>query len=499
MQKKILIVDDDKSLHEFFEVLLRQVSLTCAFSFELKFCEFQQASHVIRKKKFDLVFLDSDAPGGEEWSSFIKEVKALYPSAVVVLCSGVDRAKAALQAVERGAYTYMVKPFSATEVKASLIKIFSALPPLPGGDSPVGISAENSKTPGTGAPGFFSPVVDVPEVLSPVMKKVLKDIQQVSSSSASVLITGESGTGKEIVARLLHQRSQVKNNIFVPVNCGAIPEGLMESEMFGHRKGAFTGAVVDKVGVFELACGGTLFLDEIAELPLSLQPKLLRALQEKTIRPVGDTADRKVHVRLICATNKNLTDQIDQGLFRQDLLYRINVVHVHLPPLRERKEDILNLVEHFVQKHSRKTPPPKWPLEVRKAFLEYHYPGNIRELENLIERLLVLNNNVSPCDVRALFKTAEPALQTGGQGEGVHSQQPLSLGNVPSFSEKGMDLEKEVSCLEKNLMVQALKQTGGLRGPAAKLLGLSERAFAYRLKKYKLQDKSFSSSLSQVS
>lgn len=302
-------------------------------------------------------------------------------------------------------------------------------------------------------------------------------IDRVAPSDASVLICGESGTGKELIARGIHERSRRANRPFVAINCGAIPENLIESELFGHKKGSFTGAVADKPGLFREAEGGTIFLDEIGELPLHLQSKLLRVLQERSLRAVGDTKDAAVDVRIVAATNRDLKQEVAGGRFRDDLYYRLNVVQITVPPLRERKEDIPLLVKHFV---TRATAPgaavPQISPEALQALTGYNFPGNIRELENLIERALVLGGNAIlanhlPDELLKRSADANPALLAKAVKE-------TSITILP------INLEHELERLERHYLNKALEQSQGLKKEAARLLGLNFRSFRYRLKKY---------------
>jgi two-component system response regulator PilR (NtrC family) len=304
---------------------------------------------------------------------------------------------------------------------------------------------------------------------SEAMRRVFELIEKVAAARTTVLITGESGVGKELVARAVHARSPRAQAPFVPVNCGAIPEGLIESELFGHAKGAFTGAQGAKQGLFEAAQAGTLFLDEIGELPASLQVKLLRAIQERSIRRVGESADVEVDVRLVAATNRDLAAEVKAGRFREDLYYRLNVVQVRVPPLRERREDILPLAEHFLQRfaaeHGR--PQPRFSADAKRRLDEYWFPGNVRELENLVERAVALSSGeeVTVDALPAILRGATPALSPDG---------PLP---------EGFSLEDYLQGIERQLIDRALTEAGGVKKDAAARLGLTFRQFRHRLKK----------------
>ncbi len=307
---------------------------------------------------------------------------------------------------------------------------------------------------------------------------------------SNILITGESGTGKEVVARFIHQLSALKDKPFVAVNCGAIPDTLIESELFGHKKGSFTGAIEERKGFFELAHTGTLFLDEIGELSLAVQPKLLRALQEKVIRKVGAVKDQQIDVRLIAATNRDLESMVKEGLFREDLFYRLNVMRFHVPPLRQRKQDILPLVKHFLKQYKKGYHDNDGFLSpsVVQAFEDYNYPGNVRELENAVERMLVLgkDNLQNPNDIACM-------LRSGGIKGTIQDSEKIKdntcqsgLMQIP-LPEEGINLEKVLNNLEKDVLERALKRVQGRRLEACSLLGLSTRALRYRLQKYKLE------------
>lgn len=310
---------------------------------------------------------------------------------------------------------------------------------------------------------------------SPLFQKVIDLVERVAPSDATVLINGESGTGKELVARAIHQQSRWSSGPFVPVNCGAIPESLIESELFGHKKGAFTGAIADHLGYFREANNGTLFLDEIGELPLSVQAKLLRVLQERVVRPVGGSADVGVNARIITATNKNLKRESDAGRFREDLYYRINVVNITLPPLRERREDLPLLISHFLEQTRRNgQPPAELASETLRFLVSYSYPGNIRELENIIERATVLGGSL------ILPEHLPESVISGGGGRS------------PLLSETGVielpcALDGILSAIEKEYLLAALEKSGGSRREAAHLLGVNLRSLRYRIQKFGLE------------
>lgn len=330
---------------------------------------------------------------------------------------------------------------------------------------------------------------------STAIKDLLEMIRRVASSKTSILIYGESGTGKELVARMIHEVSSIKERPFVPVNCGAIPETLIESEMFGHKKGSFTGASHEKMGLFEAASGGTLFLDEIGELSLSMQVKLLRALQERTIRKVGGTDDIKVDVRIVAATNRNLEEAIQKDKFREDLFYRINVISINTPSLRERKSDIPLLAEYFLTRaveRSRKSFSKLEP-EVYKALEAYDWPGNVRELENVIERAVALESastitmHSMPHSIELCYQELnEKKLSPNSALRSAKMETPLIL-PAADFSQGNIDLDKILVDVERSYLLKALEHVKGTKKNAAKLLGLTFRSLRYRLKKQGLE------------
>ena len=313
------------------------------------------------------------------------------------------------------------------------------------------------------------------------MRKLYSLIERVASTKTNVLITGASGTGKEMIARTVHAQGDRSGGAFVPVNCGAIPENLVESELFGHVKGAFTGAVANKEGLFELANGGTLFLDEVGELPLAAQVKLLRALQERTIRRVGGSVDIHVDVRIIAATNRILEDLLEEGSFREDLYYRLNVIELRVPPLRERPADIPLLADHFLEKYNRELGRDitKISGEAMERLKAYGFPGNVRELENIIERAVALETNdvilseTLPLGTRSDLVGAETSVRP-------HVPDEIPVG--------GFDLDAMVAEYEKDIILRVLDHTGGIKKRAAEALGVSFRSLRYRLEKFGMND-----------
>jgi two-component system response regulator PilR (NtrC family) len=331
---------------------------------------------------------------------------------------------------------------------------------------------------------------------APVVKELLDMIRRVAPSRTNVLIIGESGTGKELVARLIHDSSQLKDKPFVPVNCGAIPENLIESELFGHKKGSFTGAVSDKPGLFEVASNGTIFLDEVGELPLGMQVKLLRAIQERTIRRVGGTDSIRVDARIIAATNKDLETAVRNGTFREDLYYRLNVILIRTPPLRDRRGDVRLLADAFLEKFSKKAGKKLAGFDsaASRALDAYPWPGNVRELENTIERAVTLEPGdkitleVLPPAVSATGPQLRAVPSQPGQhgkkttGKAVSAADELRI-PLPDFSAGSIDLDRILGDVERAFLLKALSHSGGVKKKAADLLGVTFRSMRYRLKK----------------
>ncbi len=456
---RILVVDDEESIREFFEIMLRREGYEVVTAGNGK-----QALDLLKSQGMDLVISDIQMPemSGME---LLTKVKDIDPETVVVMITAFGSTETAVEAMKLGAYDYIQKPFKIDEVK---IIIRQALEKRTLKLENVQLKKE------LGTKYAFDNIIGG----APPMLRIYEMVKRVANTKSSVLITGESGTGKELIARAIHYNGPLKDKPFVTVNCGAIPENLMESEMFGHKKGSFTGAIADKKGLFEVANAGTIFLDELGELPLSMQVKLLRVIQEGTFKRVGATDDINVDVRVISATNKNLDTEVKTGRFREDLFYRMNVIQIHCPPLRERKEDIPMLASHFLDKFSKAL-----GIHVKKVsdaamdvIKRYHYPGNVRELENIVERTVALEpgQTILPESLpRHLLETHQPAGQ-------------LDANKIEIDDQKGIDLEKLVADFERTLLTKALQQTGGVKKKAAKLLSISFRSMRYRVDKYGL-------------
>jgi len=452
----ILVVDDELSMRELLEVLLSKegYKVSCAENG-------RKAISMIKKTEFDLLLCDirlGDITGIE----VLKASKEQNPNNVVIMISAYATTEAAVEAMNKGAYDFVPKPFDNEELKQT---IKNALDLKTIEHEKEILDDELKRT------LQFGKIVGN----SPSMKNIYSLVRQVAKTKTSILITGESGTGKELIANAIHEESDQREGPFVVVNCGGIPETLMESELFGHKKGSFTGATHDKKGLFEVADQGTIFLDEIGELTLPIQVKLLRAVQERVFKPVGSNEDISVDIRIISATNKKLEDEVIAGNFREDLFYRLNVIEIRVPPLRERKSDIRLLAQHFLDKYSR-----EMGREVTKIssyaidlLTKYDFPGNVRELENLMERSVALSStNIILPDSLAL------SLHKRRWIEGIQNRR-FDLDEV----RKGVSLDVILEEIEKAYLEKALECTNGKKQEAAELLEISFRTFRYRLNK----------------
>ena len=448
----ILVVDDELGLRHTLTLILQAEGHTVR-----AVSEGAAALERLGEAPADLVICDVRMPG-LDGLAFLEKYKESGGTALVIMMSAYGDDEAALEAIRRGAYDFIAKPFRADQVLLVVRKAIER----------EGLRREvqqlHDELVALRAP---SGIVG----RSPKIEQALALADKVARHPSTVLITGESGTGKELIARHIHEASPRAARPFVAVNCGAIPEALLESELFGHAKGAFTGATAERQGLFEEAHEGTLFLDELGDLPVPLQVKLLRALQEGEVRRVGDNASRSVDVRLVAATARDLESDVAEGKFRADLYYRINVVRIHLPALRERSEDIPELVRHFVDRFNRRLGLHVTGLSAgaMRALVDYPWPGNVRELENVVERAMVLTDGPQ-LDVEQLPALATPAPRPDGAS-------PLDL-----------SVKRRTEELERVLIKEALERTRGNRTRAAKLLDLSHRALLYKIRDYGLGD-----------
>ncbi len=450
--EKILVVDDEKGMRDFLALVLKKEGYFVAVA-----SDGEEALKILQKDIFDLVITDVKMPK-LSGIDVLKAVKETASETLVIMITAFASTETAIEALKEGAYDYITKPFQIEEVK---LIIRNALEKRR-------LRAENlllrRELKGLAT---FENIIGKSEK----MQKVFETVRKVADTSSNVLIFGESGTGKELIARSIHFDSHRKDKPFVTVNCSALPETLLESELFGHMKGSFTGAISNKEGLFEVANGGTIFLDEIGETSPAIQVKLLRVLQEKEFRRIGGTKDVRVDVRIIAATNKDLDRAVAEGTFREDLYYRLDVIPIHLPPLRERLEDIPLLVQHFLTKFSQTAGKniKGFTPEALQLLKAQEWRGNVRELENVIERViaLVTGDMIGPEDLRGCFQKP--------------SQRDAWALPLP---EEGLNLEELLNRLEREFLLKALERTRWVKKEAAKLLLMDFRAFRYRLAKH---------------
>ena len=484
---RILVVDDEPGLRQTLSVILGGEGYEVATA-----ANGGEALELLARQEMDLVLCDLRMPG-TDGMAVLDAHRARDGKALVIVMSAYLDDDQALEAMRRGAYDVIPKPFRADQV---LLIVRKAVERERLRRKVAALEEELSAARGDDV--ALEGIVG----RSDAVRAVLDVARKVARHPSTVLVTGESGTGKELVARLVHRASPRAERAFVAVNCAAIPEPLLESELFGHAKGAFTGATAERAGLFEEADGGTLFLDEIGELPVALQVKLLRALQEGEVRRVGDNASRAVDVRLVAATSRDLGEEVAAGRFRADLYYRVNVVRLHLPPLRDRREDVPELVRHFIDRFN-----ARLGLEVQgltpaamQRLLAYAWPGNVRELENVVERAMVLAE-------RATIDVEQLPAAVRGAGDAAHANGARSSG---PFLEAGMSMpmsasgangasgiepplgddlsvKRQTAALEARLIARALERTQGNRTRAAQLLDLSPRALLYKIREYGLE------------
>jgi len=461
MSAQILVVDDEPGMREFLKIMLEKMG------FQAQATESgEEAIKRIEQARFDLVLCDLKLPklSGME---VLRKSKELNPEVPVIIITAFGSADSAVEAMKLGAYDYITKPFKVDEIQFVIQKALEKARLL---EENIQLRRELKSKYG------FHQLVG----LSEPMRKIYEAIRSVTGTKSNILISGESGTGKELVAKAIHYNSPRRNRAFVVVNCASIPETLLESELFGHTKGAFTGAYQAKRGMFELADQGTIFLDEIAEMSPALQSKLLRVIEDKSFRRVGGEQEIKVDVRIITATNRDLEAEVKSSRFREDLYYRLNVIRIHLPPLRERKEDIPLLAGHFLEKYSQELNKPikKISDEAERLLVEYNWPGNVRELENVIERAVSLEQSqlILPESLPEKIRQTEERLK------------PSSFVVLPK---EGVNLEKLLEEIEKAFIKEALVRCNGVKTKAAQLLGLSFRSLRYRASKLGIDQELF--------
>lgn len=457
----ILVVDDDKSMREFLELILKRekYNVICAK-------DGADAILLLKNNYFDLVITDLMMPAinGLE---LLKKAKELYPDIKVLMITAFGTIETAVEAMKLGAYDYITKPFNNDDLRLRIRRVIQTQR----------IEHENImlKQKLGIVDGHYN-IIGV----SDAMHEVFNLIERVKDAKTNVLIYGESGTGKEMVAMAIHYQGSRKAYPFIPINCGAIPENLVESELFGHKRGAFTGAVENKKGLFLEADGGTIFLDEVSELPLQTQVKLLRAIQDKKIKPVGDTVEYPVDVRIISATNKDLKELVNVSKFREDLFYRLNVIQIEMKPLRERKDDILPLARYFLEKYTKEFSKQikDFSQEAIDILKNYTYPGNVRELENIIERAVAIETSTVILPESLPLDLLHPATKIKEKGYTLEDIKNRFNGVIDNL----------LNTIEKGLIEEALRTSNGDRLKAANLLGIPMRSLRYRIKKYNLSD-----------
>jgi len=446
--RKVLLIDDDASLRR-----VTEYSLQSAGFHVISVADGQQGLVAFREDQPEIVITDIQMPG-MSGNEVLQQIKAERPETLVIVITAHSSVEKAVAAMKQGAYDYLAKPFSRDELVHVVNKAFNLL----------GLQEENRRLRDQLEHKIdFSHMVGI----SDVMQEVFDIVRKVAPTEASVLISGESGTGKELIARAIHQGGARCKEPFIAINCAAIPADLLESELFGHVRGAFTGAVRDRAGKFEQADGGTLFLDEVGEMPLELQPKLLRVLQEMEVEPLGGKS-RSVNVRVLAATNQDVEAALQEGRFREDLYYRLAVIPIELPPLRQRAEDVPLLVRHFLKRFS-----PDRPVDISKTALEcmaaYPWPGNVRELQNAVERMVVLHR--------------DERLELEHLPAKVRSKQPLTRSLVVDLPPDGYPLES----IEKEVVIQALERNDWNQTRAAAFLQVPRHTLIYRMEKYEIR------------
>ncbi len=450
----ILVVDDEKNYLVVLETLLRSEGYEVITADNAK-----DALEIVLESDVDLVLTDMKMPGisGME---LLETIKRRKPDIPVIMMTAYGTIEMAVEAMKKNAYDYITKPFKNEELKRTIRKAIENYTLL----------KENRRLSRELRERYrFANIIGK----SKPMLEIFSTIEKIASSRASVLITGESGTGKELIAKAIHYSGSRKDGPFISVNCGALTETLLESELFGHERGAFTGAIAMKKGRFELADKGTLFLDEIGDMPASLQVKLLRVLQEMEFERVGGTRTIKVDVRIISASNKTMKEEVEEGRFREDLFYRLNVIHIHIPPLRERVEDIKLLVNYFIDKYSKEEGKEglKISADAWKALYGYHWPGNVRELENVIERAVVLNSD-------GIIDLDDLPLEISKKDQEL---------DIDRFIPIGAALQKTLEEIEKALITRALRYNNNVQAHAARMLGITKSLMQHKIKKYNIK------------
>lgn len=447
-QPKALIIDDEPDIRELLELTLNRMDIEADTAGSIA-----QATALIRGQKYSLCLTDMRLPDGDGLD-FVKLMQAKHPDVPIAVITAHGNMDTAIEAMKAGAFDFVSKPVDLTVLR----KLVAAAVQTS--------QFEPKSTTRTNIIGRSKPI-----------RELEVSIKKLARSQAPVYISGESGSGKELVARSIHDLGPRRNAPFIPVNCGAIPSELMESEFFGHKKGSFTGAHQDKQGLFQAAEGGTLFLDEVADLPLDMQVKLLRAIQEKAIRPVGAAGEIKTDVRILCATHKNLATEVDEGHFRQDLYYRLNVIQLNVPPLRERKEDVPMLATHLLAKLAAEVgmAAPEISEESMEHLSNYTFPGNVRELENILERAFTLceGNLIKPNDLQLHGSQDAPQIKSNTDSKLDHYTRCAEHASLDDY----------LSEIEKDIILSGLEAVRWNKTMAAKELGITFRSLRYRLQK----------------
>lgn len=449
---QILIVDNEKSMRDFLSIVLKKEGYDCKTAEDG-----EEALRQVEHEGADLVITDIKMPK-MDGLTLLKELKTVSPETATVMMTAFASTGTAVEAMKEGAYDYLTKPFQIDEIKLIIKNV---------------LERKNLKQENRQLRCELKTKANFTQIIgnSKKMKQVLSLVEKVADNKSNILITGESGTGKEMIARAIHYNSDRKDQPFVTVNCSALPETLLESELFGHMKGSFTGAIGNKPGLFETADKGSILLDEIGDTSLSIQVKLLRVLQERELRRVGGTKDIKIDIRIIAATNRNLEDLIAEGKFREDLYYRLDVIPIRLPPLRERPEDIPLLADYFLHKYNETLDKQIEGIapDVIRLLSRHEWKGNVRELENVLERAVALTSN------RVLDLD-------DFSGSFIKAAQKVPI--PTEIPEDGLDLEGLIGKIEKDLLIKALQDTHWVKKEAAKRLHLNFRSFRYRLAKY---------------
>ena len=468
-KQTVLVIDDERDIRELLTITLGRMNLLVESAGNVS-----DAKRLLAGHHYDLCFTDMRLPDGSG-QELIELIAREHPQMPVAMITAYGNMDAAVNALKAGAFDFVSKPVDINMLRRLV-------------QTALRLSSERRDGDGDDA-AVVAPTADTVVVQrligdSPPMQQVRATIAKLARSQAPVYISGESGVGKELVARLIHEQGPRASGPFVPVNCGAIPSELMESEFFGHKKGSFTGAQTDKEGLFQAANGGTLFLDEVADLPMHMQVKLLRVIQEKAVRPIGGRTEVPVDVRILSATHKDLARLVDSGHFRQDLFYRINVIELRVPSLRERREDIPKLTVRILNRLAAEAggDAPRLQPPALKALLDYAFPGNVRELENILERAVALCENGS-IEVADLMLNARAAAGAGGSADSEDDEDGDDPGTGNGAASGSVGLDDYISNLEREKIMQALLETRYNKTAAAKRLGITFRALRYKLKK----------------